>query len=128
MGVVSVSYCIVFSQLLHTVYHRIADVSSPYSYLPGSPVAPGNHLSALAKRLFWCYIIPMKRWIWKHLLRAKYMLNGRYYWRLRTAIVEANNSANRAIVWSIDYKKMYDTKSLWESPIHPDANNFYTKW
>ena len=34
-------------------------MSSPYSYLPGSPVAPGNHPSALDKRLFVCYIITM---------------------------------------------------------------------
>ena len=70
----------------------------------------------------------MKRWIYKHLLRAKYMLNGRYYWNLRAAIVDANNSMQREIVWTVDYKKMYDSKSQWESPAHPDAANFYTRW
>ena len=56
------------------------------------------------------------------------MLNGRYYWNLRAAIVDANNSMQREIVWTVDYKKMYDSKSQWESPAHPDAANFYTRW
>lgn len=85
---------------------------------------------------FMCYIIRieserkkmMKRLIYKHLLRAKYQLEGRYYWKLSTAIKDANDSMHRAIVWSMDYKKMYDSKSRWESPVHPDANNFYTRW
>lgn len=65
----------------------------------------------------------MKRWIWKHLLRARYMLNDRYYWKLSTAIAEANNSYQREIVWSIDYKKIYDNK-MGAMSIHPDAANF----
>ena len=70
------------------------------------------------------YTIRMKRLIFKHLLRAKYQLEGRYYWNLRTAMKDANNSMHRAIVWNMDYKKMYDTRSQWESPLHPDAANF----
>jgi len=66
------------------------------------------------------------RMIMKHLLRAKYMLNGSYYWRLSTAMAKANDSMTREIVWSIDYKKVYDTKSPWGN-VHPDAANFYTR-
>ena len=63
------------------------------------------------------------RMIMKHLLRAKYMLNGSYYWRLSTAIAKANDSMTREIVWSIDYKKVYDNK-MGAMSIHPDAANF----
>lgn len=52
------------------------------------------------------------------------MLNKKYYWRLRTAIAEANNSYNREIVWSIDYKKVYDNRMGALSILHPDAANF----
>ena len=63
---------------------------------------------------FMCYIIRieserkkmMKRLIYKHLLRAKYQLEGRYYWKLSTAIKDANDIMHREIVWSIDYKKI----------------------
>ena len=65
----------------------------------------------------------MKRLFYKHLLRAKYMLNGSYYWKLPTAIKDANNSYQREIVWSIDYKKIYDNR-MGALSIHPDAANF----
>ena len=57
------------------------------------------------------------------LLGAKYTLNGRYYWNLRTAMKDANNSYQREIVWSINHKKIYDNR-MGALSIHPDANNF----
>jgi hypothetical protein len=51
------------------------------------------------------------------------MLNGSYYWKLPTAIKDANNSYQREIVWSIDYKKIYDNR-MGALSIHPDAANF----
>jgi hypothetical protein len=65
----------------------------------------------------------MKRLLYKHLLRAKYMVNKRFFWKLSTAIAEANKSYTREIVWSIDYKKVYDNR-MGALSIHPDAANF----
>jgi len=67
----------------------------------------------------------MKRLLYKHLLRAKYMLEGRYYWKLSTAMKDANNSMHRAIVWTVDYKQAYVQQGAW-SHVHPDAANFNT--
>ena len=73
----------------------------------------------------------MKRLMMK-LLGAKFMLNGKYYWSLGTAMDNANASGLRETVWSIGwassyYKPAYVAKSDW-GHVHPDANNFYTKW
>ena len=64
----------------------------------------------------------MKKVIMK-LLGAKYMLDGRYYWKLSTAKAHADNSTHRQIVWTLDYAKVYDTKSRWDY-YHPDMANF----
>ena len=62
------------------------------------------------------------------LLGAKFMLNGKYYWNLGTAMDKANASGLRETVWSIGwassyYKPAYIAKNTGYY-VHPDANNF----
>ena len=69
----------------------------------------------------------MKRLFFKHILRAKYMVNQKFFWYFSSAIAAAR--ASRTInetVWSIDYKKLYrhDGGMFKLSKVHPDAYNF----
>ena len=69
----------------------------------------------------------MKRLFFKYILRAKYMVNQKFFWYFSSAIEAARTShATREIVWSIDYKKMYvhDGGMFRLSKVHPDAYNF----
>jgi len=71
----------------------------------------------------------MKRLFFKHVLRAKYMVNKKFFWIFSSAIAEARAShAMNEVVWSIDYKKLYkhDGGMFKLSHVHPDANNFNT--
>ena len=71
----------------------------------------------------------MKRLFFKHVLRAKYMVNKKFFWIFSSAIAEARAShAMNEVVWSIDYKKLYkhDGGMFRLSHVHPDANNFNT--
>ena len=71
----------------------------------------------------------MKRLFFKHILRAKYMVGKKFFWRFSSAIAEARESvALNETVWSIDYKKLYrhDGEMFRLSRVHPDAANFNT--
>ena len=71
----------------------------------------------------------MKRLLYKHILRAKYMVNQKFFWVFSSAIAAARAShAMHEVVWSIDYKKLYrhDGEMFRLSRMHPDANNFNT--
>ena len=68
----------------------------------------------------------MKRLFFKHILRAKYMVNQKFFWRFSSAIAAARAShAMHEVVWSIDYKKLYkhDGGEFRLSRVHPDATN-----
>ncbi len=65
----------------------------------------------------------MKRLIFKHLLRAKYMVDGKFFWSLDNAITQCAKTHSKNIVWTIDYKQAYVQQGAW-SHVHPDANNF----
>ena len=77
----------------------------------------------LDKHLIVWYIITMKRWIYKHLLRAKYELNGRYYWKLSTAITEANKGLGKQVVRKMNWATAYTKRGVFHT-VHPDANNY----
>ena len=67
------------------------------------------------------------------LLGAKYMVGNptKFFWNFSSALAAARAShAMNETVWSIDYKKIYrhDGGMFRLSRMHPDANNFYTKW
>ena len=73
------------------------------------------------------YIITMKRMIFKHLLRAKYMARNKFFWKLSSAIAYAERGYDRSRVWSIDYKPVYRADGPFRlSNVHPDAANFNT--
>ena len=73
----------------------------------------------------------MKRMIFKHLLRAKYMVGNptKFFWKFSSALAAARASHTiNETVWSIDYKKLYrhDGGTFRLSRLHPDAHNFNT--
>jgi len=61
--------------------------------------------------------------IFKHLLRAKYELNGSYYWKLSTAIDEANKGIGKQVVRTMDWHTAYTKRGVFHA-VHPDAANF----
>ena len=68
----------------------------------------------------------MKRLFYKHILRAKYMVGKKFFWRFSSAIAEARESITiNETVWSIDYKRLYvhDGEAFTLSRLHPDAPN-----
>lgn len=57
----------------------------------------------------------MKRLFFKYILRAKFIVNNKFYWRFETAKRIADNQINNCIVWSLDFKPIYRKPSyLWE--------------
>lgn len=71
----------------------------------------------------------MKLWIYKHILRAKYMVGNptKFFWKFSSALAAARAShAMNETVWSIDYKRIYrcDGGMFRLSKMHPDAANF----
>ena len=57
----------------------------------------------------------MKRFLFKYLLRAKFIVNNKFYWKFETAKKVAENQLNNCIVWSMDFKPIYRKPSyLWE--------------
>ena len=66
----------------------------------------------------------MKRLFFKHILRAKYMVNKKFFWRLKSATGHANSLGGKQIVWSIDYKKIATFNHYPDFGVHPDAYNF----
>ena len=78
----------------------------------------------------------MKRYIYKHILRAKFFvgyLNGKtwtrkFFWKLSSAIAFADEQyeIGKTIVWSIDYRIEYTANNNINFSVHPDANNFNT--
>ena len=74
------------------------------------------------------YIITMKRRIYKHLLRAKYMARDKFFWKLSSAIAYAERGYDRSRVFTIDWKPVYRADGPFRlSKLHPDAANFYTR-
>lgn len=71
------------------------------------------------------YIITMKRMIFKHLLRAKYMVDGKFFWNLNNAIAQCEKTFGKNVVWTIDHKQAYVQQGAW-SHVHEDAKNFST--
>ena len=71
----------------------------------------------------------MIHWIFKNILRAKYMVstnlsNRRYFWKQSTACNYANKLGGKQIVWTTGYK-MYATFNGWpDFRVHPDAHNY----
>ena len=66
----------------------------------------------------------MKRSLYKHILRAKYMVNKRFFWSLSSAEDYAEKLGGKQIVWSIDYKKIATFNQYPDFSVHPDAYNF----
>ena len=66
----------------------------------------------------------MKRLFYKHILRAKYMVNARFFWRLKRATSYANKLGGKQVVWSVDYKKIATFNHYPDFSVHPDAYNF----
>ena len=69
----------------------------------------------------------MKRLFYKHILRAKYMVDFKFFWKFSSALAAARASHTiNETVWSIDYKRLYrhDGGMFRLSRMHPDANNF----
>ena len=66
----------------------------------------------------------MKRLFYKHILRAKYMVNRRFFWKRVSAEDYADNLGGKQIVWSIDYKKIATFNHYPDYSVHPDAYNF----
>jgi hypothetical protein len=60
----------------------------------------------------------MKRLFYKYLLRAKYIVNNKFYWKFETAKKVAENQLNNCIVWSMDFKPIYRKPTyLWENHV-----------
>jgi hypothetical protein len=64
----------------------------------------------------------MKRLLFKHILRAKYMVDGAFFWSWKSAMAEANNSIGKTTVWSMDYSPLYTKRGVFHA-VHPDATN-----
>ena len=64
----------------------------------------------------------MKRLFYKHILRAKYMVDGAFFWSLNNAIAHCQKAYGKNTVWTIDYAKAYVQQGTW-SHVHPDATN-----
>ena len=65
----------------------------------------------------------MKRLIYKYILRAKYMVNGKFFWSRKSA--RAYGEANApAIVFTVDWKKVSHFHSYNLNYSHPDFSNF----
>ena len=56
----------------------------------------------------------MQRFIFKHLLRARYICEGRFFWRFATAKAFADENLTASAVYSINYQRLYHKHSyLW---------------
>lgn len=66
----------------------------------------------------------MKHFLYKHILRAKYMVNKRFFWKFNSAEDYAEKLGGKQIVWSIDYNKLMTVNNDFYNDVHPDAYNF----
>tara|TARA_Y100000310_G_C20557466_1_gene751308 strand:+ start:143 stop:355 length:213 start_codon:yes stop_codon:yes gene_type:complete len=66
----------------------------------------------------------MKRLFYKYILRAKCMVNQRFFWSVNNACDYAQKLGGKQIVWSVDYKKLATFNHFPDFSVHPDANNF----
>lgn len=69
--------------------------------------------------------INIKHFMFKHLLRAKYIVSGKFFWRYAYAVEACEDEFSKSYVWSIDYRPLY-VNNHYKATLHPDANNFST--
>ena len=53
----------------------------------------------------------MKRFFFKHLFRAKFICEGKFFWKFETAKAYADSCYLASAVYSIDYKRLYHKHS-----------------
>lgn len=71
----------------------------------------------------------MKRLFFKHILRAKFIANNKFFWKWGSAFktAEAETAAGRrCFIYSIDYGVLYTPASYrsYSADVHPDAYHF----
>ena len=68
----------------------------------------------------------MKHFFFKHILRAKYMVNGRYFWSKTRAFLYAQSLSGTQVVRTTSWRKVARFRNSPDYSTHPDANNYNT--